>query len=274
MRHKLTTFILKNPPKKSKKSRGNTADSAAGQPAIIPGEAGVEDPADGGADSDDELTKRIAAQAATLGEVSGDVTFETDTSAAAVAERMKALSGKMSSMVIGDDEDEEGDDANSPYTVLGTWIEVNRDETNAVEVYRKIQELGIEKKHRTVQVVIQALFTAKILAEFPNYAPVLKKLVQGEKHQKALLGGTERLVGIEYPELVASVPKILMAYYQADLIEEEIVKQWGTHVSKKYVDRDTSKKVRKASEPFLKVSVSASTLKHELTSFLVARGSG
>ena len=37
------------------------------------------------------------------------------------------------------------------------------------------------------------------------------------------------------------------------LLEEDVVKQWGTHVSKKYVDKDTSKKVRKASEPFLKV---------------------
>lgn len=44
-----------------------------------------------------------------------------------------------------------------------------------------------------------------------------------------------------------------MAYYQVDVLEEEVVKQWGTHVSKKYVDKETSKKVRKASEPFLKV---------------------
>jgi len=43
-----------------------------------------------------------------------------------------------------------------------------------------------------------------------------------------------------------------MALYQADVIEEEVVTQWGTHVSKKYVDKDTSKRVRKASEPFLK----------------------
>jgi translation initiation factor 5 len=33
-----------------------------------------------------------------------------------------------------------------------------------------------------------------------------------------------------------------------------VVTSWGTHVSKKYVDKETSKKVRKASEPFLKVS--------------------
>lgn len=79
-------------------------------------------------------------------------------------------------------------------------------------------------------------------------------MVTSEKHQKALLGGVERFVGIEHPELIPKVPKILMAFYQADIIDEEVVKQWGTHVSKKYVDKETSKKVRKASAPFLEVS--------------------
>jgi translation initiation factor 5 len=68
----------------------------------------------------------------------------------------------------------------------------------------------------------------------------------------------ERLVGLTYPDLIPAVPKILMALYQADLLEEEVVTQWGTHVSKKYVDKDVSKKVRKASEPFLKVSLGVS----------------
>ena len=74
-----------------------------------------------------------------------------------------------------------------------------------------------------------------------------------EKHYKSLLGGLERFVGVLHPDLVPLVPKILMVLYQQDLLDEEIVKQWGTHVSKKYVDKETSKKVRKASEPFLKV---------------------
>lgn len=79
-------------------------------------------------------------------------------------------------------------------------------------------------------------------------------MVTSEKHQKALLGGIERFVGNVHPELIASIPKILMGFYQADVLEEEVIQQWGTHVSKKYVDKETSKKVRKASEPFLKVS--------------------
>ena len=79
-------------------------------------------------------------------------------------------------------------------------------------------------------------------------------MVTSERHQKALLGGIERFVGVDNPELIPSVPKILMAYYQADVLEEGVIKQWGTHVSKKYVDKETSKKVRKASAPFLEVS--------------------
>jgi translation initiation factor 5 len=81
-------------------------------------------------------------------------------------------------------------------------------------------------------------------------------MVTSEKHQKSLLGGIERLAGLEYPELITAVPKILMEFYQADILEEDVVTSWGTHVSKKYVDKETSKKVRKASEPFLKVTIS------------------
>ena len=77
-------------------------------------------------------------------------------------------------------------------------------------------------------------------------------MVTSEKHQKSLLGGIERLVGLTHPELVPAVPKILMALYQNGILDEDVVTQWGTHVSKKYVDKETSKKVRKASEPFLK----------------------
>lgn len=78
-------------------------------------------------------------------------------------------------------------------------------------------------------------------------------MITSERHQKSLLGGIERFVGVSHPELIPSIPKILMLFYQVDALEEAVITQWGTHVSKKYVDKETSKKVRKASEPFLKV---------------------
>ncbi|ESK93994.1 eukaryotic translation initiation factor 5 [Moniliophthora roreri MCA 2997] len=263
MRHKLTTFILKNPPVKTKKGKkrdaGNAASGVGGGDRTP--EEGEADAADAGGESDDELTKKIKAEAKDL---NADTTlskedWSADTSPEAVKQRIKALEGGMAGVSITNGGDDEGsdDDVNSPYSQLGKWVEENRDngeETKAflVSVYKKAEELGIEKKHKTVLVLVQALFTENVVSEIPKYVPLFAKIVTSEKHQKSLLGGIERLVGLSHPDLVPAVPKILMALYQADILEEEVVTQWGTHVSKKYVDKEISKKVRKASEPFLK----------------------
>jgi len=165
---------------------------------------------------------------------------------------MKAMEGSMQNGLILNGDDESDEDANSPYAQIGHWVEENRDALTAVEVYRKAQDMGIDKKHKTVQVLMQSIFTSQILSELKPFAPLFKKIVTSERHQKSLLGGLERFLGIDHPDLIPSLPKILMEFYQADVLEEEVLQQWGTHVSKKYVDKDTSKKVRKASEPFLK----------------------
>ena len=253
MGHKLTTFILKNPPpKRMKGTKGASATS--GQSAQADGD-------EEGANSDDELTRRINAEAERIptatqrdkAEVDDD--WSVDTSEAAVAARVKALEGAMSVLGMGND-DEEGDEGeSSPYSQFGTWILEEREagwKLSAAEVYRKAQELDIEKKHKTLQVLFQALFSENAAAEIESYAPLLLKMVTSEKHQKSMLGGIERLAGLEHPSLVPiGVPKILMALYQIDVLDEEVVQQWGTHISKKYVDKETSKRVRKAAAPFL-----------------------
>lgn len=263
MRHKLITFILKNPPVKSKKDKKHNAGTAAANVGggTSPTESREGDVVDGalGADSDDELTKKIKAEAADLGPetvLTGE-DWAADTSPEAVKQRMKVLEGNMTTVAIGGDDEGSDEDANSPYSILGKWVEENRDETHdrkafAVEVYKKVQELGIEKKHKAVLVLMQALFTSEAIVEIKDYLPIFKKMVTSERHQKALLGGLERLVGLINIELISAVPKLLMGLYQADILDEDTITQWGTHVSKKYVDKDTSKKVRKASEPFLK----------------------
>lgn len=81
------------------------------------------------------------------------------------------------------------------------------------------------------------------------------QIITSERHEKALLGGTERFIGqhgTNHPELYNQIVKILQLYYHHDLISEEVVTKWGTKASKKYTDLATSKKVRKAAEPFIK----------------------
>lgn len=76
-------------------------------------------------------------------------------------------------------------------------------------------------------------------------------MITSERHEKAFLGGIEYFIGKEHPNLIPLVPKILLDFYQADLISEAVLKVWGSKASKKYVDLATSKKVRKAAEKFL-----------------------
>ena len=77
-------------------------------------------------------------------------------------------------------------------------------------------------------------------------------MISSERHEKAFLGGTERFVGKENPNLIPQLSAILMKYYDNDLISEAVFIAWGTKASKKYVDLATSKKVRKSAEQFIK----------------------
>lgn len=251
MRHKLTTFILKNPPK-SKKAGGKGKKATAGADALLAPEE----------ESDDELTKKIEAGAnATLSPEAAAALIESrkddddwaiDTSKEAVAARIQELDSKLQNSLILEDDDDEG---GGPYEAFGEWVRENKGVSDT-EVFRKAEEMGIAKKHKTLVVLVQALFSEAIATEVAAHAGLLKKvrllrafppsllvvgadrprsqLTTSEKHQKSLLGGVERLIGETYPQLIKSdVPKILMAFYQAEIIEEEIVTHWASVASKK-----------------------------------------
>lgn len=274
LRLKLSSFILKNQPKKGKKDKATKkAERRARKEAEAQGEDGSQNgsPGDSASDhadengdveleagSDDEFTRQINEGAKDLddAEDAKEVQWSIDTSEEAIRARAKELPDDLKRALVVED-DEEGEGGNSAYDVFGKWIlDTTRekggvDKLEDVDVYLKAQELGIEKKHRTLTVLAQTIFDEKIVKQIEKRAGMLKKMITSEKHEKAFLGGTERFVGNEKPELIPQVSAILLKYYENDLISEEVLKAWGTKASKKYVDIKTSKSVRKSAEKFI-----------------------
>ncbi|PNS15263.1 hypothetical protein CAC42_8264 [Sphaceloma murrayae] len=280
LRHKLSGFIIKNAPKKGKKDKstkkadrkarkeaernGDADGSLNGNGHGSPGDSNSDHGADENGDedgdgaSDDELFKRINAEAKELNEPEEEKEIEwtVDTSEAAVKARMRDLPDDLKKTTLVDEEDEDGG-ADNPYNQLGKWIEETAQEKGGVskvsdvDIYMKAKELHIETKHKTPAVLAQTIFDENIIKQIEPRAAMLKKMITSERHEKAFLGGTERFVGQDKPALISQVSGILMKYYENDLVSEETLKAFGKKASKKYVDLATSKKVRKSAEKFI-----------------------
>ncbi|KAH7125472.1 domain found in IF2B/IF5-domain-containing protein [Dendryphion nanum] len=277
LRLKLSSFILKNQPKKGKKDKstkkaerkarkeaGNHGDDDS-QNGGSPGDSAEEHGEENGeveldAGSDDELTRTIEQGVKDINvDDDKEVEWSIDVSEEAIRARAKDLPDDLKrAIVVEDDEDGEGG-GNSSYDQFGKWIldtaieKGSVDKLDNVEIYLKAQELGVEKKHRALTVLAQTLFDENIIKkkQITERAAMLKKMITSERHEKAFLGGTERFVGIDKPELIPQISAILLQYYENDLISEEVLKGWGSKASKKYVDIKTSKSVRKSAEKFM-----------------------
>lgn len=207
LRQKLSGYIIKMEPKKGKKGKkekitrrdlakasGKSGEENASANGGSPGDSnsdngeGENGEIELDAGSDDELTRRINAEAKELdngtnGEIKDDE-WAVDVSAEAVAARAKQLPTDLKRSLALDD-DEEGADAegaHNAYDALGTWI---FDEAKAkggvanvsdIDIYVKAKELGIEAKHKTLAVLAQTIFDENIVKQIPARAPMLKKV--------------------------------------------------------------------------------------------------
>lgn len=274
LRQKLSSFILKNAPKKGKKDKSTKkADRKARKEAERNGEDGNghspgESGSDGGDDddagfeagSDDELTRKINAEAKELEEPTQEkeVQWSVDMSEEAIKARAKALPEDLKQNLVIDEDAEDGDKEGNAYEDLGKWVEEQAKEQGSVakvsdvDVYMKAKDLGIESKHRTLTVLAQCLFDDDIVKQIPKRAAMLKKMMTTDKHERAFLGGIERFVGVDRPKLVDKISSILIQIYDSDLLSEERLQDWCSKASKKYVDLSVSRDVRKHAKPFLK----------------------
>ena len=198
-RLKLSSFILKNQPKKGKKDKAEkkarrakakesgeaeqngNGNGGSGESNSDNAEADDADgPAEAGSDDNADVKEPDYAEA-----VKDDV-WAVDVSEEAVKARAKELPEDLKQKLVFDegDEDAEGEGGgNSAYDQLGSWI-ISTAESKAggvgeledVEIYVKAKDLGVGTKHKTLSVLAQTIFDDSIVDQIPKRASMLKKV--------------------------------------------------------------------------------------------------
>lgn len=197
LRLKLSSFILKQAPKKGKKDKSTKkaerkARKEAEAKAAENGHSPVDsnsDPGDENGDaeldagSDDELTRRINSEAKTIEiEENKEIEWSVDTSEAAVKARAQELPDDFKRGMVLNGAEDDDDSGNNTYDELGQWILQQAEEKGSVtkvsdvDIYLKAKELGIESKHKTLTVFAQTIFDEGIVKQIDARAAMLKKV--------------------------------------------------------------------------------------------------
>jgi len=119
------------------------------------------------------------------------------------------------------------------------------------EVHVEAERLEVTNK--AVLVLCEVLFNdEKIIAKIDAHKLMFLRFTNdNQKAQKYLLGGIEKTVEQRKEALLPKVPLIFKAFYDHDILEEEVIFEWSKKVSKKHVPKELAEKIHKNAAPFV-----------------------
>lgn len=256
MGHKLSTFIVKNPPKaKPKPKKELVGDKVAKAAAAAASEAPSNEEENGEEQQEQEAEEvdemdpdgQILAQTQqmTVKLKDEDDDWATDTSKEAVEKRRQlALGDALKDLTVSGSEDTLVPDIRK---LIGEKRPVAEIEAT-IRARAKSDGLGSE---RVLFALFDAAFDSNILKQIKVHAALFKKFISNSTSQKTLLGCVEKLVGEQSPELLKSLPHILKGFYDVDLLDEEVLLDWFDVPVPKYVDPPTHARLLKTARPFI-----------------------
>jgi len=244
MRHRLSTFILKNPPEgedatpqKLKKLKKEKGDKSAQNGQASPTETD-ESGFDGWSDDLPTASK------------TNEDDWSTDTSAEAVRERMSKLGVGVKGLTHNQDLEKSTEQR---FDIFFQFVKgkIEEEKISDKEIVAEAERLDI--KDQAVLAMAELLFNKDILTQIPKYRVLfLRFLVNNQKAQKNFMGAFEILVGDAHKDdLLPKTARILNVLYDQDYIEEEVLLEWGSKVSKKYVSKKTCEQIHAKAKPFL-----------------------
>ncbi|XP_019960341.1 eukaryotic translation initiation factor 5 isoform X1 [Paralichthys olivaceus] len=252
-RHKLCTFILKNPPEnyssspstestdsgsasakkeKEKKNRKKDKENGSGS-----GEAGNQENfnAPEVVDRDDD-----------------DEDWAEETTEEAQRRRMEEISDHAKNLTLSEDLEKPLEErVNLFYNFVKQKKESGTIDGADKDILAEAERLDV--KAMGPLILSELLFNENIRDQIKKYKRhFLRFCHNNKKAQKYLLGGFECVVKLHQVQLLSRVPIILKDLYDADLLEEDVIFTWAEKVSKKYVSKELAKEIHAKAAPFVK----------------------
>jgi len=248
MRHKLSTFILRNPPEQDLDKAGTSLTKKQDKKSVRKeNEANNKDKdecdgfgggSNGNANGDDD-----------------DEEWSTDVTAEAIKERMKDLSSGVKGLAMDDDmEKPESERINIFHAFLSIKSNDGKDGLDVPtikEVHAEAERLEVTNKAPLVLCEV-LLNTEEVAKKIKMHKIMFLKFTnENQKAQKYLLGGIEKLIEMKRDALLPKVAVIFKTLYDEDILDEEVIIEWHKKVSKKYVPKELAEKIHKNAAPFV-----------------------
>ena len=112
----------------------------------------------------------------------------------------------------------------------------------------------LDVKDKAALLLCRAIFDDDVIDQIETHRNTLLRFCnESPKAQRYFLGGIEQLLVSDDHKsaLLIKTAKILHTLYEKDILDEDLLMEWGKKPSKKYVTRDESREILAKAEPFL-----------------------
>eukprot|EP00040_Diaphanoeca_grandis_P002317 m.21245 g.21245 ORF g.21245 m.21245 type:complete len:460 (+) comp13317_c0_seq1:374-1753(+) len=266
--HRVTAFIINNPPQGSSKSKkSKTQQERRAEKAEKSGKKSSSVSDDGG----DSVSRDTSNNDSSLGQIGAQV------DAAKVR-----LGGNVAApdAVTGKEDDDwcvdlSEDAVRARTEALGTGVssltqtdDLEKTVEQRLEIFEKyvIARLGLPKfpakevvgeadrldcKEKGVMIIMNHIFgKADFLPTIKKNQGLLQRFtIEAPKTQRYLLGALEKIIHAREAELLPKAAKIIKSMYDLDILDEEVIIAWDDKVSKKYVPVKFAQQIRDKIKP-------------------------
>uniref|UniRef100_A0A914WNN3 Eukaryotic translation initiation factor 5 n=1 Tax=Plectus sambesii TaxID=2011161 RepID=A0A914WNN3_9BILA len=231
-KHKLVTFILKNPPPKPddmsavKKENGTPTEENGDSDTHENG--GTRGSSDGGDDDEDD-----------------------DWAPEPVENGDKVVSGQMARLTMNKDLDKSVEERLDMLHAF--FLKAKKENTLLTDSKGMLNESErLELKNKAPLLLCDVIFDENVLQQIKEYRTLfLRFTYEDKKAQRHLLGGIEQLISKNTNVLLPKSALIIKTLYDEDIVGEEMLIEWGKKPSSKYVKKDVAKEIIQKAQPVL-----------------------